>query len=156
MVRRSIFYIALILTGCSTPYQDMGLSGGVAAFPMTANTYRIEARGNGYTLATSISDYVMLKAAETTKAAGGTHFLTISNSDASTTASIVLPGEAQTRFVGDAAYTTYSPPTSIPIFKPGENTYIRVLTIAPGQPVPQGAMSADEIIQFVGSRVKRA
>jgi hypothetical protein len=154
MGRRTIF-LALLVTGCATPYQDMGFAGGVAAYPMTAETYRIEARGNGYTSSTTVNDYVMLKAAETTKAAGGTHFVLISDADASTTGSVVLPGQAQTSFVGHAAYTTYTPPTSINIHKPGENTYIRILTIAPGQAPPPGAISADEIIQFVGKRVKR-
>jgi hypothetical protein len=39
--------------------------------------------------------------------------------------------------------------------KPGQDTYIRVFTVAPGQVPPPGVMSADEIMQFVGSRVKR-
>jgi hypothetical protein len=32
------------LAGCATLYQDMGFSGGVAAYSKTSNTFRIEAR----------------------------------------------------------------------------------------------------------------
>jgi hypothetical protein len=63
--------------GCATPYQDMGFSGGVLAQQMTANTFRIVARGNGYTGTTTVQDYVMLKAAETAIQNGGTHFVIV-------------------------------------------------------------------------------
>jgi hypothetical protein len=148
--------LVLALGGCSTPYQEMGFAGGVVAQQMTANTYRILARGNGYTAGTTIQDYTVLKAAETTKQAGGTHFLIVSAADASSAGYITTPGQARTSVVGNTAYTTYSPGMVHQYMKPGQDVYIRVLTITPGQPPPPGAFSADEIIQFVGSRVKRA
>lgn len=63
---------ALALASCATKYQEMGFTGGVAAQQITSDTYRIVARGNGYTGNTAIQDYALLKAAETTIAAGGT------------------------------------------------------------------------------------
>ena len=42
-------FTAIAVGGCATKYQDMGFSGGVAAQQMTADTFRISARGNGYT-----------------------------------------------------------------------------------------------------------
>lgn len=154
---RNILFAAVILgvSGCSTPYQEMGFSGGVKSQQMTADTYRIVSRGNGYTGSTTIQDYTLLKAAETTKSVGGTHFIVISAADASSSGAIVSPGRATTTFVGNTASTTYSPATTHNYIKPGQDTYIRVMTFAPGQVVPQGALSADEIIQFVGPRVKR-
>jgi hypothetical protein len=143
------------LAACSTPYQEMGFAGGVAAQQITANTYRIVSRGNGYTSATAIQDYTLLKAAETTRQAGGTYFLIISAADASSVGQITIPGTAQTHFVGNFAYTTYDPPTTHRYIRPGQDTYIRVLTVAPGQAPPPGAFSADEIIQFIGKRVPR-
>lgn len=122
---------------------------------MTADVYRIEARGNGYTKSTTMQDFTMLKAAETARNAGGTHFMMISAEDASRTGAYVMPGQAQTSFNGNVATTTYSPPTAIPIHKPGQDTYIRVLRLTPGQTPPPGAISADEIITNVGGRVKR-
>jgi hypothetical protein len=40
--------IALSLAGC-TPYQKMGLRGGVDDLQVSDVTYRITAKGNGYT-----------------------------------------------------------------------------------------------------------
>ena len=146
--------LAALCFGCSTPYQDMGFSGGVAAHQMTSNTYRIVARGNGYTSSTRIRDYMMMKAAETTKAAGGTHFVLVSRDDASGYSQITTGGTARTTFVGNSAYTTYSPPVTTRVFKPGEDAYIRVLNVGANKSPPAGAVSADEIIQFVGPRVR--
>ena len=154
-MRIALVLFLLALGGCSTPYQSMGFLGGVEAQRVTADTYRIVARGNAYTGGTAIQDYTMLKAAETTKAAGATHFAMISASDASRTGAIVVPGQAQTSVIGNTAYTTYSPATAHQYVKPGQDTYIRIFTIPAGQQAPQGLLSADEIIQFVGSRVKR-
>ena len=105
---------------------------------------------------TTVQDYTMLKAAETTKAAGATHFAIVGAADASSTGSVVVPGQSRTSFVGNSAYTTYTPATAYNFIKPGQDTYIRVFAIPPNQPTPNGLLSADEIIQFVGSRVKRA
>lgn len=154
-MRIACLALALVLSACSTPYQEMGFMGGVASQQMTADTFRISARGNGYTGRTQVQDYTMLKAAETTKAAGGTHFRIVSAQDATQQGAFVSPGHANTTFYGNTASTTYSPATVTPIIKPGEDTYIRVLTLAPGQTAPPDAVSADEIIQFVGSRVER-
>jgi len=74
----------------------MGIMGGVESQQMTSNTFRIVARGNGYTGGTQIQDYTLLKAAETTKAAGGTHFIIVGAADASRTGTIVTPGQATT------------------------------------------------------------
>jgi hypothetical protein len=134
----------------------MGFSGGVAAQQMTHNTFRIVARGNGYTGTTRVQDYLMLKAAETTLQNGGTHFLIISASDASSNDQIVTGGTSQTHFAGNTAYTTYSPPVVSNVFKPGEDAYIRVLSVPAGQQAPNGAIAAQEIVQFVGSRVKKS
>lgn len=146
---------ALAVSACATKYQDMGFTGGVAAHQMANDLYRIEARGNGYTGRNVVQDYMLLKAAETTKSTGHTHFTVVDQGDASSTAAMVTPGSAQTNFIGRSAYTTYTPATVTPIFKPGADAYIKVLTVPNGQQPPAGAISADEIIQFVGSRVKR-
>jgi hypothetical protein len=146
-------FVSSALAGCATKYQDMGFSGGVTAQQITENSYRIVSRGNGFSDSTTIRDYALLKAAETTKQTGGTHFVVVGNDDASRVDQIVTPGTAQTNFVGNTAYTTYSPAQAIPVFKPGQDVYIRV--IDPGQPIPADAISADEIITYVGARVER-
>jgi hypothetical protein len=140
-MRWPVMLAALAVAGCSTTYQD-----GVAAKQVTADTFRIVARGNAYTRNTTIQDYTALKAAETTKASGGTHFLIVSAAE-------TIPGQIQTSIVGNVASTTYDPDTVRSLIKPGQDTYIRVLKVAPRGAPPSGALSADEIIFLVGSRV---
>lgn len=147
--------LSLTVFGCGTKYQDMSFTGGVAAHQMSADVFRIESRGNSYTGKNTVQDYMLFKAAETTKSAGKTHFILIDSADASSTASIVNQGTATTRFNGDTAQTTYSPATVSHYFKPGADAYIRVISVVPGSQIPAGAISADEIIQFVGVRVQR-
>lgn len=138
----------LAMAGCGTPYQDMGFRGGVEAQQMTADTYRIKSRGNAYTARSDVQDYVLLKAAETTKAAGGKYFVLIGSEDA-TRRSVVVSGSAYS--TGDRfGVSTNSSATASELIRPGQDSYIRVLK----EPTPD-AFTADEIIQHVGGRVKR-
>src|SRR6267378_1291703 len=123
----AVVALCALLTGCGTKYQEMGFTGGVAAEQVTADTWRIKARGNAYTNSSTIQDYVLLKAAETTQAAGGTHFQLISSSDASRTGVIVTPGQSTTTFSGNQAFTTTTAGSASEYIKPGQDTYIRVL-----------------------------
>lgn len=151
-----VLAVLAVLPGCSTRYQEMGITGGVAADQMTSNTYRIRSRGNAYTSGSAVQDYVLLKAAETTKSVGGTHFQIISAGDASRQVSYTSPGSSQTTLVGrNSAFTTYTPAETTTLIKPGQDAFIRVVTVPTGSQPPSGAISADEIINFVGSRVKR-
>jgi len=147
--------MSITLTACSTRYQHMGFAGGVSAERMTADTFRIVARGNGYTDATTIQDYALLKAAETTVAAGGTHFVVVSAADASRTGEFTTPGTMQTSVYGNTAYSTYTPGSTVTFIKPGQDAYIRVVRLTANAAVPPGAIRAADIIQFVGARVKR-
>ena len=97
---------------------------------------------------------MLLKSAETTQSAGATHFVIINAENANRTETIVSPGTSTTSFVGNRAYTTTTPGSVDNVIKPGQDVYIRVLKLAPGQQV-QGAYSAEEIIRFVGPRVRR-
>jgi hypothetical protein len=133
----------------------MGLTGGVKADQITKDTFRIVSRGNGYTSGTTIQDYALLKAAETTKQAGGSHFIVTNAADASRSEAFATPGTVQTTVTGNTAVSTYSPGSISTFIKPGQDTYIRVLRLPSGQQPPPGAYFAEEIIQFVGSRVQR-
>jgi len=149
-----IVALAVTLGGCATKYQEMGFTGGVAAQQITADTWRIQSRGNAYTGASTVQDYVLLKAAETTQAAGGTHFQIISAADASRASTLVTPGSSTTTFVGNQAFTNTTPGSVDTVIKPGQDVYIRVLKLPPGA-AAQGVYSAPEIIQFTGPRVQR-
>lgn len=147
-------FLCLTLAACSTKYQDMGFTGGVEAQQITSDTFRIQARGNAYTNATTVQDYVLLKAAETAQAVGASHFQIISAANASRASTFVTPGTSTTTFVGNQAFTTTAPGSVDTVIKPGQDVYVRVLKLPPG-PAPQGVYSAAEIIQFIGSRVER-
>jgi len=147
--------VVTLFAGCATRYQEMGFTGGVAAEQMSADVFRIKSRGNGYTDATTVQDYVLLKAAETAKSIGGTHFQIIDAADATRQQVVTTPGVVNTSVYSNVAFTTYSPPSTSIVKKPGQDVYIRVLRLPVGQQPPAGAFVADDIVQFIGGRVKR-
>jgi hypothetical protein len=151
-----LFVVAVSLGGCATKYQDMGFSGGVAAEPVMTDTYRILARGNGYTAAARVEDFVLLKAAETTIAAGGSHFVVINQSNQTSVAVGQTPGSVQTNVYGRTAFSTYTPGMTYNIVKPGEDVLIRVLRLKPGEAPPPGAFPAQDIVNTLGPRLKQS
>lgn len=143
----SILTAATILSGCATTYSEMGAMGGVMAAPVTNDVYRISARGNGYTDATTIQDYVLLKAAETTIAAGKTHFEVINNRDATSNVTQQTAGTFGRGLFGGVAY---NPGFTYEIVKPGEDLMIRVSNTA-----GPNSYNAQEVFNNINPRVKR-
>jgi len=124
-MRNPFVLVLLLLTCCATPYQEMGLGGGVDAQKLSSNTYKITAYGNGLSTPALMHEYSMRKAAETTRQAGGTHFVIMRAQDASSMA-----------YVSGAMLSF-----------PGKEFEIRVLTISADQTVPQGAFSATAVLK---------
>ena len=145
--------IALALAGCATKYQDTGFTGGARAEPVMTDVYRIVASGNGYTFADRVQDFALLKAAETTLAAGGNYFFIVNEADRTSVATGQTPATAQTNVMGNTAFTTYTPAT-YNIVKPGQAVLIRVLRLRPGEAPPPGAFSAQDIENTIGPRLK--
>lgn len=142
------------MTGCATKYQQMGLTGGVTAEPVMTDVYRIIARGNGYTSLDRVQDFVLLKAAETTLAAGGSHFVVVNEANRTSVISGQTPGTVQTSVYGRTAFTTYNPGTTYNIVRPGEAVLIRVIRLKPGEAPPPGAFPAHDIVNNIGPRLK--
>ncbi|HWA17724.1 MAG TPA: hypothetical protein VG757_01895 [Devosia sp.] len=142
----------LPLAGCSTQYGAMGNMGGVAAAPIASDIYRISARGNGYTDATTIQDYALLKAAETTLAAGKTHFTVLQNRDATDKTYGQTAGTINTY----GSFATYNPGFTYDIVKPGEDMMIRVWSPGPKDAIPPNTFNAAEVFNNINPRVKRA
>ena len=156
MDRRLIAVLgALALGGCGTSYREMEAGRGVQSLRMSADTWRIEARGNAYTSPNIVKDYMLLKAAETTKQQGGSHFVIIEQADASTKSTTITPGARQSSMVGGTRYSAYTPATINRQMNPGQDAYIRIVNVAAGQPAPVDAKSADEIIKYIGGRIPR-
>jgi hypothetical protein len=147
--------LAVGVSGCGTTYREMEGGRGVQALQMSADTWRIEARGNGYNGANIVKDWMLLKAAETTKQQGGTHFIIVEQADASTKSSTITPGARQTTLVGATRTSIYTPAVINRQMLPGQDAYIRVIKIAAGEAAPADAKSADEIIKYIGGRIPR-
>ena len=141
--------LSLTLAACATPYNGgkMGAMGGVEAQFITNDTARISARGNAYTDKARMTDFVLLKAAETAKERGFSHFAIISADDASRAGTITTPGTMQTTVYGNTAYSTYSPGANIPYVKPGQDAFVRFCKGSCG-----GMMRASEIISNMGPK----
>jgi hypothetical protein len=147
--------VGLTLSGCGTPYREMESGRGVQALQMSADTWRIEARGNGYTNANLVKDWMLLKAAETTKQQGGSHFVIVEQADASTRSTTITPGARQSTLHGATRTSTYTPAIINRQMNPGQDAYIRVIKVEADQAAPPDARSADEIIKFIGGRIPR-
>lgn len=154
---KSAFSIALLLFvgACGTPYQEMGLRGGVVAEPVTDDIVRISARGNAFTSRSSIQDFVLLKAAETTIERGSTHFVIVGAEDASRANVSTSPGTLTVNHYGAFSTGTYQPGSSSVVIKPGQNAIVRILRPNASDQEKSSAMDASQIIKNVGPRIQR-
>ncbi len=147
-MRLFILSILIILSGCATPYQQMGFFGGVDAVPVTNDVIRITVRGNANTGAATVQDYVLLKAAEVTKQRGCTHFAIISVQNASTSSAVSSGGY-------NAMIGMNTPIQTDVIVKPGQDAMVRILPVSASPQEKAAAIDAEQIIANIGSRVKR-
>jgi hypothetical protein len=118
------------------------------------DVYRIVARGNGYTSADQVQDFALMKAAETTLAAGGNYFIVIDEKNRTDVAVGQTPGMVQTNVVGHTAFATYTPGATYDILKPGDALMIRVLRLKAGEAPPPSAFPAQDIFNTMGPRLK--
>jgi hypothetical protein len=88
---------------------------------------------------------VLLIAAETTKGAGATHFKLISVNDANRLVDFTALGSVATSVVGRRADSTAPSATTATMIKPGQDAYVRVLRLAPGEQPPNGVFAVDAI-----------
>lgn len=153
MVVRAVAGLGVLvaLAGCQTAYSEMTGREGVRAEPILDDVYRIRARGNIFTEAATVEDFILLKAAETTVAAGAKYFVIEEEKNRTTVMRERLPGYS---FSGSGTRMTI-PGASEDLVEPATDVKIRVLRLAPKAPVPKDALDADQIIANVGPRVKR-
>lgn len=157
LTMKNIFCLLAMLTviGCTTPYQEMGIAGGVSASQIDSRTVIIRARGNGYTSTDTIRDYALMKAAEVTKEKGFDRFIILdgSNENKSSYAQI-SPGQANTQFFGSSMTTTYNAPAAIPIHKASTEITIRMFYLDELKDYNTNSYAANEVIEYVGPRIK--
>jgi len=140
------------LGGCATRYQELGATGGVTAAQITDEVWRITARGNLYTDAGTIQDFVLLKAAETTVAAGRTHFAIVGKHDTGRGGSGGLFGQ---RALGASNEQFGYGLIGSGRRELGEDLMIRVLPLDLAKEDKAEAIDARQIVANVGGRVKR-
>jgi hypothetical protein len=151
-----------IAVACSTPYQDMGLLGGVSATQVDANTMRISSRGNAFSDIGRMKDYVLLRAAEETLKRGYDVFWITDSENVTrretlqTTethsepvmGSAIVPGYGPVPVMGVGHYTTSSSSTLI---KPGEDIFVKMFK-GPKPDLPN-VYSAAEVVTYLGPSV---
>lgn len=153
-----IAVLAAVLVGaaaCSTPYGDRGLFGGVDAYPISSNTYRIVARGNGFTEHQQVEDFVLLRSAEAAIEAGYRYFSIVSSADRTAVDNFTIPGSSQTNMtvtgygnsLSATRQTSYTPAQTFQSIAPGQDVIVRFSTA----PV-RGAWDAFDVFNSIGPR----
>lgn len=167
MKRLLIIGAALMASACATTYGELGGfwdESGVTAQRLTADRYRIVSRGNGATESGTVHDHAMLRAAETVRAACLTHFIVEEGQDRTEVEETVTPESTTTTVEKikqkDGTFkkverVDYTPASTSVTVRPGADLYIRALSVRPGERAPEGAVSAEEVLAFVGPRVQR-
>jgi hypothetical protein len=151
---RRWYTIALLATlpvsGCASDFQVPGFSGGTDVQQLSTGLFRVSASGGPTADYAAVQDRLLLKAAETTLQHGGTHFLVRATPTRYAPVGIVTgdisPGSAMS---DPRRYRRASPIQDV---GGGQEAYIEILSIPPGQEPPVAAISAQEITTFVGRR----
>ncbi len=129
----------LTLSACATPYQEMGLLGGVEAHRISSDTAQIVAKGNAYTDASVIQRYVLRKAAEETLADGFDYFDISSGNDES------QHGSVGSAYGGGRFSSAWFLTSSWEMIKPGQTILIRMLHAPAPEPLPPNVFNAHEV-----------
>jgi hypothetical protein len=145
-----------MLAACSTPYGKPGLLGGIDAVPVTNDTYRISALGNGYTSAGTITDYVLLKSAELALGKGVTSFTILGGKDTTYQSAVQTPGTLSMSTIGSTSFATYNPGFSYNIVDPGQDVMVRVWSPGPKDMLPPNTFPAQQVFDNINPRVKRS
>ena len=134
------------LAACATPYQEMGIAGGVSGSRITSDTFQVVAKGNAYTDTATIQRYILRRAAELTLAAGYDYFVVGDPTDLSSTAHLnsAVVGFGRARAIGLGL--------SQRLFMPGEAVFVRAYRGKAPEPAPMGVYDAHEIEQYMGAQ----
>ncbi|HGW3981557.1 hypothetical protein R4534_10710 [Acinetobacter baumannii] len=156
---KKIFLAALATVGlqaCTTPYQEMGASGGVEATIIDDNVFQVRASVNGYTHKSIANQYALRKAAEVSKSLGCSYFSAINNTSQSYNQNISKV-DAGLMTTPNGVYYVSSAGTQYKLIKPSRNnTYVcfneKPNTVLPGliynvkyvlgSPMPTGKFKA--------------
>jgi len=121
----AIFPIALIIiffSGCATPYQSVGLTGGYSETQLDENVFKVNFRGNGYTSSERAADLCLLRSAELCKLAGYSYFIIVEGQEYTKQSQYTSPTTTTTtgraNVIGNSIYGSSTTTTT------GGQTYI--------------------------------
>ena len=125
-----------ILAGCTTPYQNMGASGGVQSTIIDDNVFQVKASVNGYTQRSVATQYAIRKAAEVSQSLGCNYYSAINNTQQSYDQNISKTNTGLNSVNGEIYYIS-STGTKYRLIQPSNyNTYIcfkdKPNTVLPG------------------------
>ena len=133
----SILLLSTLCSGCATPYQPTGFTGGYSETQLAPDVFRVFFRGNGYTSGERAQDFALLRAAELTLEGDFKHFAIIDESSSTEVVPFTMPGSSQTTgsahiqgsyrssYVTYSEHTTYYPPETYLVHRPRSELLIR-------------------------------
>lgn len=117
--------ILLFITGCATPYQKLGDTGGYLQQKFSDDCYKVKFHGNGFTERKRVQDFALLRAAEIGQELGYSYLTIEGEEDVSKTSTMDMGSNSYTTgsvygYGTSKSYTghttTYN--NSMPITKP--------------------------------------
>ncbi len=118
MTKSMLIPLALFLSACATPYQEMGFRGGYTEVQLDENVFRVSFRGNGGTGATRAVDFTLLRSAELAIRHGYRYFIIIDSSQHTSKSTHTRPVSATTTISGNTATTEVRGGQTSHIYKP--------------------------------------
>jgi O-acetylhomoserine/O-acetylserine sulfhydrylase-like pyridoxal-dependent enzyme len=91
----SLFSVALA-TGCYTPYQSKGYTGGYDEVQLAENVFRVSFEGNGYTRMDRATNLCLLRCAELTLTNGFKYFSVVTGDNSVSNSTFTTPGSSIT------------------------------------------------------------
>ena len=140
MKKLVVILASLFLAACATTYQPSGFTGGYGDYQVGDQTYMVSFSANGYTSSQTAYQFFLTRAADLTLQNGYKYFYIMSSQDTSSSFVTTTNGSATTTFIGNNAYTTYTPPQVTVHNKPGFQGQIYCVNQPlDNQPVPFNA-----------------
>lgn len=137
----------LIISACSTPYQSVGLMGGVKVTRIDDNVFQVNSITNGYTSLQTEREYALRKAAETSLELNCTYFAAIDNSSQSfdavpqnVTSGLVTLSNGQTVYISSSG-------TKYRLEKPASNSTFVCFNEKPNAVLPGLVYKAQLVIE---------
>jgi hypothetical protein len=169
-MKRLALLSLLALASCATSYQPRSFTGGFSDYMTAPDEAIIMFNGTGFTGGERVLSMTALRCSEVTLGHGYRYFVATEVVDMSSQSSFTTPGYAQTygsasaygNFITGTATTTFTPPRTVNIHKPGLMVAIKMSnnqrsleplgTVVNGQKVTpkDAAFLSNSLRQFLG------